>query len=294
MIRSENPGNIDESHQSNWRKKLYEVIFLSDTVAGRAFDLALIGMILISIVVVSVESVSDLAPWIYKVTRITEWALTVVFTIEYVARILALRHPRHYILSFFGIVDLLALLPTYLALFFAGSQYLIVIRGFRLLRIFRILKLFRFMGEANLLYNAIRSSMPKIIVFLITIINAAIISGTILYLIEGEASGFTSIPRSIYWAIVTMTTVGYGDISPTTPLGQTIASIIMILGYAILAVPTGIVSVELAQAQNAGRQSISCPACSKEGHDSDAEYCKFCGHALERLKGENNHQGTGI
>ncbi len=285
----------EESHQVSWRSKLYEIIFLSDTPSGKAFDLVLIGIILLSICVVSLESVTGLSEDLYTTTRIIEWVLTGVFTVEYLARVLALRNPRYYIFSFFGIVDLLALLPTYLALFLAGSQYLIVIRGLRLLRIFRILKLFRFMGEANLLYHAMRSSMPKIIVFLITIINAAIISGTILYLVEGEASGFTSIPRSIYWAIVTMTTVGYGDISPATPLGQTIASVIMIMGYAILAVPTGIVSVELAQAHNSGRQAIRCPACAREGHDSDAEYCKFCGHGLDRFKEENDREkGSGI
>ena len=285
----------EQSHEVSWRSKLYEVIFLFDTGTGKAFDLTLIGMILLSIFVVSLESVTGLSPEIYEATRITEWALTIVFTIEYLARILALRNPRYYIFSFFGIVDLLALLPTYLALVFAGSQYLIVIRGLRLLRIFRILKLFRFMGEASLLYNAMRASMPKIIVFLITIVNAAIISGTVLYLVEGEASGFTSIPRSIYWAIVTMTTVGYGDISPATPLGQTIASVIMIMGYAILAVPTGIVSVELAQAQHAGRRAINCPACAREGHDSDADFCKYCGHGLERLAGDGEtDSGMGI
>lgn len=284
----------EESHHAGWRSKLYEIIFLSNTGAGRAFDLILIGLILVSIVVVSVESVAGFPPKVYEITRITEWVLTGVFTLEYLARILALRHPRHYVFSFFGVVDLLALLPTYLALVFTGSQYLIVIRGLRLLRIFRVLKLFRFMGEANLLYNAIRSSMPKIIIFMVTIINAAIISGTIVYLVEGEESGFTSIPRSVYWAIVTMTTVGYGDIAPATPLGQTIASIVMIMGYAILAVPTGIVSVELAQAQRAGRQSINCPACAKGGHDSDAEYCKFCGHELERFLGRDTDSALGI
>ena len=273
---------MEERSSDQFRKRLYNVIFLADTPSGRAFDLILIGLIVLSIVSVSIESVSGLPPIIYDITRWAEWILTGLFTLEYLARIISLRKPWPYISSFFGVVDLLALLPTYLALVFSGSHYLIVIRGFRLLRIFRILKLFRFMGEANVLYNAIRASLPKIVIFLITILNTAIISGTILYLIEGADSGFTSIPRSIYWAIVTMTTVGYGDISPVTPLGQAVASLIMILGYAILAVPTGIVSVELAHAQSQKKQTFSCPACSTQGHDLDARYCKHCGHELER------------
>lgn len=271
----------EDSHESRWRKELYRIIFMADTPGARAFDLIVIFAILISIVAVSVESMQGLSDDVYEIVRYVEWGLTFLFTIEYFLRIISLRRPLGYIFSFFGIVDLLALLPSYLALFVSGSQYLIVIRGLRLLRIFRVLKLFRFMGEANQLKNAMTASLPKIVVFLMTIINAAIISGTILYLIEGEKSGFTSIPKSIYWAIVTMTTVGYGDISPATPLGQAIASVIMILGYAILAVPTGIVSVELAQAKSSEKKTLDCPACHTSGHDNDADYCKYCGNLLK-------------
>lgn len=210
-----------------------------------------------------------------------EWVLTLIFTAEFLARCYAVISKRKYLLSFFGIVDLLSIMPTYLALFFTGAQSLLVIRSIRLLRIFRILKLSRYIGEGQNLVRALKASQHKITVFMLTVITSVVITGTIMFLVEGPENGFTNIPRSIYWAVVTMTTVGYGDIAPKTPLGQTIASFIMIMGYGIIAVPTGIVSAEMVQLK--GSEKVSgqvCPHCIREGHDVDATHCKFCGGLL--------------
>jgi len=212
--------------------------------------------------------------------RGVEWFLTILFTVEYIARILSVGRPLAYAFSFLGIIDFLAVVPTYLSLIVSGYQYLLAIRTIRLLRVFRILKLTRFITEAEVLVSALRAARYKITVFLGSVLAIVVIMGTIMYLVEGASNGFTSIPRSIYWAIVTLTTVGYGDIAPGTVLGQSIASIIMIMGYAIIAVPTGIVTVELSKVKDTQDAQIVCPGCSRKGHDSDALYCKFCGTRL--------------
>jgi voltage-gated potassium channel len=263
------------------RLRLYEIIFESDTIAGKTFDLTLLCCIVTSVLVIILESMADVKASIGPELKILEWIFTVIFTIEYLARLYVVVNKRNYIFSFFGIIDLLSILPTYLGLFFAGAHSLMIIRILRILRIFRILKLTRFVGEGQNLAKALRASRHKITVFLVTILTTVIITGAIMYLVEGPEHGFTSIPRSIYWAIVTMTTVGYGDIAPQTNLGQTIASIIMIMGYGIIAVPTGIVSAEMVSMKNSERVSGQvCPHCLKEGHDVDAVYCKYCSGKL--------------
>jgi voltage-gated potassium channel len=235
--------------------------------------------ILVSIAAVMLESVAAIRSEHGDALRALEWAITVVFTVEYVLRLLAVDRPGRYVRSFLGVVDLLAILPTYLALVVPEAHTLLVIRSLRLLRVFRILKLAQFLGEAHQLQQALRASRRKITVFLGTIATIVVIVGTLMYVIEGEEHGFTSIPVSMYWAVVTMTTVGYGDIAPRTALGQLVAALLMILGYGIIAVPTGIVTVELAHAGRAvSRQA--CPACGAEGHDVDAVHCKFCGALL--------------
>ena len=214
--------------------------------------------------------------------RTIEWVLTIAFTLEYVTRVYITDRKDKYIFSFYGLIDLLSVLPSYLSLIFTGTQYLIVIRALRLLRVFRILKLGRFVGEGEQLYKALQASRHKIIVFLGSVMALVIIMGTVMYLVEGGENGFTSIPRSVYWAIVTLTTVGYGDIAPQTILGQTIASLVMIMGYAIIAVPTGIVTVEMQKVKSAIQaHHNTCKHCGSVGHDDDANYCKFCGEPLE-------------
>ena len=214
--------------------------------------------------------------------NLVEWFFTILFTLEYGARLLSVGRPARYALSFFGVVDLLSILPTYLSFFFTGAQSLLVIRVFRLLRIFRVLKLRHYLSEATALQQALKRSRTKITVFLVAVGSIAVVAGTLMYLIEGAAAGFTSIPRGVYWAIVTMTTVGYGDIAPVTPVGQVVAVCLMILGYGIIAVPTGIVSVEIAHQLNRGPVSTqACLECASEGHDADATHCKFCGAGLE-------------
>lgn len=267
---------------SGWRLRLYEIIFEADTPQGRAFDVILLGSIILSVIVVMLESVADIkenyGPWLLRI----EWFFTLLFTLEYLARLTVVLNKRKYVFSFFGIIDLLSILPAYLSVFFVGGvQSLLVIRTIRLIRIFRILKLVNFLGASTTLTNALKASRHKIGVFLVTIATSVVISGTIMYLVEGQANGFTSIPRSIYWAIVTMTTVGYGDIAPQTVLGQTIASFIMIMGYGIIAVPTGIVSAEMVQQKSREKLTTQCcPNCLKEGHDVDAVHCKYCGTTL--------------
>ena len=266
---------------SGRRLKLYEIIFEADTPAGKRFDIILLSCIVISVIIVILESVNVFKSSFGAELRIIEWIFTLIFTAEYLARLWTVPYKRKYIFSFFGIIDLLSVLPTYLGFFFAGAQSLMVIRSLRLLRIFRIFKLSRYIGEGQNLARAMKASQHKIIVFLLTVLTSVIIFGTMMYMIEGPERGFTSIPQSIYWAIVTMTTVGYGDIAPQTALGQTLASVIMILGYGIIAVPTGIVSAEMVQMKS--REKIStqvCPHCLKEGHDTDAIHCKFCGGTL--------------
>lgn len=264
-----------------WRAKLHEIIFEADTPRGRRFDFVLFWLIITSVIVVMLESVESLRLQFGFYFDILEWVLTIFFTFEYIARILTVKRPTGYIFSFFGIVDLLSILPTYIAFFMVGAQPLMIIRTLRLLRIFRVLKLVKFLKEASILGAALRASRYKVTVFLLALVSIVIIMGTVMYIIEPQEAGFTSIPESIYWAIVTLTTVGYGDISPTTPLGKAFASLIMILGYAIIAVPTGIVSNEINQEmQKARTNTQACQNCSREGHDDDAEYCKYCGEEL--------------
>ena len=266
--------------RSQWREIVHEVIFEADTPAGKAFDVALISFIVLSVLVVMMESVEPVRLRHGVLLRNAEWFFTIAFTIEYLLRLISVDRPLKYAYSFFGVVDLLAIIPTYLSVLIPGTQFLLVIRLLRILRVFRVLKLAKYMVEADVLKAAIVASRRKITVFLFTILIMVVILGSLMYLIESDEGGFTSIPRSIYWAIVTLTTVGYGDISPQTPLGQTVASAIMILGYAIIAVPTGIVSVEFARATDIQISTRACHACSREGHDLDASHCKYCGAAL--------------
>jgi len=263
-----------------WRERLHTIVFEADTPAGRAFDVALVISILAAVLCVMLETVQGLSPAAHDWLFHAEWAFTILFTIEYAARIVSVGRPLRYATSFFGLVDLLAILPTYLSVLFPGSQTLLVIRALRLLRIFRILKLGRYLSEAAALRGALAESRAKITVFLATVLVTVAILGTAVYLVEGPAHGFTSIPISMYWAIVTMTTVGYGDISPKTPLGQVLASVLMVLGYSLIIVPTGIVSAELSTRYARPISTQACPECSREGHDSDARHCKFCGARL--------------
>lgn len=261
------------------RQRLFIIIFGTDTKAGKAFDVVLLIAILLSILAVMLESVPSLQEQFGQVFSITELILTIAFTLEYVTRIYVTEKKRKYIFSFYGIIDLLSLLPTYLSLFFTGTQYLLIIRALRLLRVFRILKLGRFVGEGEQLGRALKSSRHKITVFLGGVITMVMIMGTVMYLVEGGDNGFTSIPRSVYWAIVTLTTVGYGDIAPHTVLGQFIASIVMVMGYAIIAVPTGIVTVELGKDRQK-QEARSCSSCASTGQSNDALFCKYCGEQL--------------
>lgn len=265
-----------------WRRRLHRVIFETTTPGGKAFDVALLVAILLSVLVVLLESVASIRARHGDILLVLEWIFTGLFTVEYVLRLVAVSRPSRYATSFFGVVDLVAVLPTYLSLLVPGAQALLTVRALRLLRVFRILKLAHFLGEARLLRLAVKASVRKISVFLFTIVLIVIIVGSLMYLIEGEASGFTSIPQSIYWAIVTMTTVGYGDIAPQTVLGKILASLVMIIGYGIIAVPTGIVSVEISKAWPPRVTSNACVACGGEGHAPDARYCKHCGALLAR------------
>lgn len=271
----------EEVPESAWRSRLHEIVFESETTAGRAFDIIVICCIVLSVTVVILESVQSIQAVYGKILNAAEWSFTVVFTAEYILRLISVKKPLRYALSFYGLVDLSAILPTYLSVIFPGSQYLLTIRILRLLRIFRILKLTEYLNEANIITTALLASRRKIKVFLLSIITIVVIVGSLIYVVEGEENGFTDIPTSIYWAIVTITTVGYGDLSPKTPLGKALASAVMILGYAIIAVPTGIVTAEISKATN--KQTVSnqsCPSCSAEGHDFDAVYCKYCAATL--------------
>lgn len=260
------------------RHRLHEIIFEADTPAGKLFDVLLILSIVISVIVVMLDSVADLNLKYGQFFLFLEWFFTIIFTAEYVLRLSCIGRPSKYARSFYGIVDLLSILPSYVSLFLPSGKFFLVIRILRLLRVFRVLKLVQYVGESNYLQRALWASRRKISVFLLSVFLMMIIFGSVMYIVEGAENGFTSIPRSIYWAIVTMTTVGYGDISPQTSLGQAIASLVMILGYGIIAIPTGIVTAELTHNQNISTQV--CPECSAEGHDMNAKYCKFCGADL--------------
>jgi voltage-gated potassium channel len=269
------------------KRKLYTIIFEAETPAGRTFDIMLLMLIVASVLVVSLESVVAFRRDYLHIFLALEWAFTILFTIEYFLRIYSSKKPLSYIFSFFGIIDFLAIIPTYLSLFFVGSQYLLVIRVFRLLRIARVFRLTSFVNEGHVLSKALRASVTKITVFLSVVLMMVVVVGALMYVIEGRASGYTSIPKSIYWAIVTLTTVGFGDITPVTPLGQFLASCLMITGYGIIAVPTGIVSVELANAERLSTSTRVCPNCHKEGHAPRANFCDNCGNELHPM---NVHQ----
>jgi voltage-gated potassium channel len=275
-IRTKN----EEKPHVSWRARLHEVIFEADTPIGRAFDIALLVAIVASVLAVMLESVADIRAQFGQVLYAIEWIFTILFTFEYMLRLICVRRPLRYATSFFGVVDLLAIAPTYLSLGIAGAHSLMVIRVLRLLRVFRVFKLTRYLGQARLLSQALKASRPKIIVFIGAVLSMVLIMGTLLYLIEGEENGFTSIPRGVYWAIVTMTTVGYGDIAPQTVLGQAMAALVMIMGYAIIAVPTGIVSAELIQELRTPTNTQVCHNCALASHDDDAMFCKRCGSEL--------------
>ncbi len=265
-----------------WRDKLRVVIFEADTPAGKAFDVALLWAIALSVAAVMLESVSSIELDYGSELRAAEWIFTGLFSLEYVARLVCAPHPTRYARSLFGLVDLMAVIPTYLSLLVPGSQSLLVIRTLRLIRIFRVFKLAHFLGEIEILSHALRASRAKLIVFVSSIIILVTILGSTMYLLEGEEAGFSSIPRSIYWAIVTMTTVGYGDITPQTISGQMLAAIVMIIGYAIIAVPTGIVTAEIIESARARPNTTRvCMECMSEGHGASARYCRDCGAGLE-------------
>lgn len=263
------------------REPLRKIIFEADTPAGKIFDVLLLWSIVISVLVVMLESVPHLRAEYSTILRTFEWSFTVLFTVEYLLRLAIMPRPLAYARSFFGVVDLLAILPSYLSLLVPGLQSLMVVRGLRLLRIFRVLKLARFLGEGRVLGRALYDSRYKITVFLVTVLTLVTLIGALMYLIEGEENGFDSVPRGMYWAIVTLTTVGYGDISPQTWLGQSFASLVMVLGYGIIAVPTGIVTAALTQSGVPRLvDTRACPQCAGEGHDIDAKHCKYCGSEL--------------
>ncbi|HET8724551.1 MAG TPA: ion transporter [Anaeromyxobacteraceae bacterium] len=261
------------------RARVAEVIFGHDTFAGKAFDVLLILAILASVTVVALETVAPIREEFGPALRLAEWFFTLLFTAEYAVRLWCTDRPGRYARSFFGVVDLVSILPTYLSLFLGGAQALLTIRALRLLRIFRVLKLGQYTSEASHLGQALARSRQKITVFLAVVLTLVLVLGSLMYLVEGPENGFTSIPRSIYWAIVTLTTVGYGDITPHTVLGQVVAALAMILGYGIIAVPTGIVTVELGRGSAAAR-AVACRRCGLSGHDADARHCKRCGEPL--------------
>ncbi|HET6555122.1 MAG TPA: ion transporter [Dyella sp.] len=271
---------VAPASRAGWRARWFHIIFGHDDAPGRLFDLVLIIAILSSILVAILDTVEDVHVRFDGIFYALEWIFTVAFTFEYVMRLLVVARPRRYALSFFGVIDLLAVLPTYLSLFIAGSQYLLVIRAVRILRIFRVLKMTRYVGEADLLWGTLVRSRRKIFVFISTILTLVLIFGAMMYLVEGPENGFTSIPRAMYWAVVTMTTVGFGDITPHTTLGQMLTSLIMLVGYSIIAVPTGIFAAELAAGIRDARQQATCGQCQMKGHQPDARYCRGCGAPL--------------
>ncbi|WP_299122389.1 ion transporter [uncultured Winogradskyella sp.] len=286
---------MGNKNKRSWKAKLHEIIYEADTPTGKLFDVVLLIAILASIILVMLESISSFDAKYHTFLNISEWIITILFTIEYILRIITVNKPFKYITSFYGIIDLLSTIPKYISLFLGGTQALIALRALRLLRVFRILKLARYLGASNQLTSAIKASRAKIAVFLFAVVIAATIFGTIMYLVEGEENGFTNIPKSVYWCIVTLTTVGFGDIAPQTPLGQFIATLIMILGYGIIAVPTGIVSAEYTKASDTKNKlsdeeheqlktvvlnTQCCVNCLAEKHQDNAEFCHKCGCKL--------------
>lgn len=262
------------------KHKLFVIIFGTDTPAGKLFDVVLIYTILLSVLVLLLDSIEAVSVRFGDVLRVLEWLFTILFTIEYILRIYCSPKRWQYVRSFYGICDLASILPTYLSIFLPGANYLLVVRLLRVLRIFRVFKLVRYVSEANLLINAMMQARRKIFVFFTAVLVLATIFGSIMYLVEGPSNGFTSIPKSIYWTIVTITTVGYGDIIPQSALGQIVAAAVMLTGYSIIAIPTGILTAELAQEMARERSAISCATCNTTGHDKDAVFCKSCGEKL--------------
>jgi voltage-gated potassium channel len=269
-----------QPHHDAWRHRLHTIIFESDTRAGKAFDILLLVSIIASVIVIMLDSVAAIRTQYGPLLLTLEWLFTLLFTVEYVLRMISVRRPLAYVGSFFGVVDLLAIIPTYLSLLVPGAQYLLVVRVLRLLRIFRILKLVEYLHEGQTLRRALVAGRRKISVFLLTVVTVVIIVGALMYVIEGPANGFSDIPTSVYWAVVTLTTVGYGDIAPQTGVGKALAVVVMLLGYGIIAVPTGIVTLELSRADAVPPSGQACPNCGAEGHDADARFCKHCGTAI--------------
>lgn len=264
------------------RKKLHDIIFEADSPAGKWFDIILLVLIILSVITVSAETIPSFGEKYGSIFFVLEWLFTILFSLEYVLRIYTVDKPRKYITSFYGLVDLFSILPTYLSLIVVGTHSLAIIRLLRLLRVFRIFKMGHYMKQGDIIMSAIRASYTKIIIFLYFIVLIVCVFGAVMYVVEGSSNpGFDSIPRSIYWSIVTLTTVGFGDIIPKTNLGQFLSAVLMILGYAVIAVPTGIVSSEMIKAKDFGKMSTQhCSNCSSEDHDIDAKYCKICGNML--------------
>lgn len=266
------------------RERLFSIIFRADTLAGQWFDIALIAAVMLSVSVVMMTTVESLHANFGRLFYAVEWFFTVLFTIEYGLRLYCVKHPKRYAKSFFGIVDLLSVLPTYLGLILAGTAPMLVIRVLRILRLFKVMHMDRYVGEANILLEALAASWRKTLVFVYTVLTLVVVFGTVMYFIEGSAGGFTSIPQGMYWAIVTLTTVGYGDVTPVTTAGKVLASMIMITGYGIIAVPMGIYFSEFTQASKRRRQARTCPSCKLKGHETDASHCRACGARLDGEK----------
>lgn len=274
---------MSSTKNKNWRDKLYEIIYEADTPAGKWFDILLLILIMTSILVVMLESVAEFDAKHHELINVVEWIITILFTFEYIARVITIKKPLSYVFSFYGIIDLLSTIPQYLSLVFVGANALVAIRSLRLLRVFRVLKLARFIGEADNLMKAFKASRAKISVFVLFVVSLAVILGSLMYVVESRAgSGFDSIPRSVYWAIVTLTTVGFGDIAPVTALGQFLASVIMIMGYGIIAVPTGIVSAEFTSYKKIHTNTQTCSHCTTEGHKDNADFCYHCGEKMDK------------
>lgn len=274
---------MEPINKQNWRFRVHEIIYEADTPMGKLFDIVLLILILLSVVVVMLESVASIGLKYHDLFLVIEWVITFFFTVEYIARIVTVKKPIKYIFSFYGIIDFLSTIPLYLSLILVGSHYLLTVRALRLLRVFRILKVTRYVGEGNKLRKALIESRAKIFIFIFAVLIVAIIAGTLMYLIEGEESGFDNIPVSVYWCIVTLTTVGFGDITPITPIGQFLATFIMILGYGIIAVPTGIVGARYVRSTNddfVHLNSQSCRNCGFQRHGDNAKYCQNCGESL--------------
>lgn len=280
MADGDSPTQASEPSARSGRDRVREIIFEADTRAGKAFDVALIVCILLSVLVVFLDTVPGIhlriGGWLYGI----EWMFTLLFSVEYMLRLWSINNRWLYARSFYGVVDLLSILPAFISLFVPGAQTFLVVRVLRVLRVFRVLRLVQFVGEAEMLRTAMAASSRKIVVFLLSVVILVVVFGSIMYAIESPESGFTSIPRSIYWAVVTLTTVGYGDVTPDTPLGQAVAALIMIMGYGVIAVPTGIVTMELGEASRRRANTRTCPECSAEGHRQEASFCYRCGSRL--------------